>query len=180
MRTLLLCFGCAVLLAACDTPTSPSSLRRPRSEPSVAKPSPPASPAPSLWPSYGFGEPFTVLTPGASVRRRVEGHPGSNENPQCVDPTLPGWGCQFFRVTPSFDGTLDLTLTWVLETQPNQGLDLSLDDDQRRSWWSDRGPGPSPTQLLSLPLDAGETYQITIWYTFRGVEFELRTGFTPR
>jgi hypothetical protein len=34
--------------------------------------------------------------------------------------------------------------------------------------------------VLSLPLDAGETYQITVWYTFRGIEFELRTGFTPR
>jgi hypothetical protein len=30
-----------------------------------------------------------------------------------------------------------------------------------------------------MPLNAGETYQITVWYTFRGVEFEVQTTFSP-
>ena len=168
MRKLLLSVGCAVLVAACDLPTSPTLVRLPASTP---LPPPVASPLPANV----FGEPFTALTPGATVRRVVSSAAGGADNPHCPD--LPGWGCQFFRVTSDVRGRLDVTLTWVLETQPNQGLDLSLDRDRGGAIWSDRGPGSS--QVLSVGIDAGEMYQLVVWYTFPGLEFELRTSFSP-
>lgn len=117
-----------------------------------------------------------MLNPGASVRRVVATSAGGEDNPHCPD--LPGWGCQFFRVTSPVDGTLDMTLTWVLATQPFQPLDLSFEREPGWTYWSDRGPGQS--QVLSVGLLEGQTAQIVVWYTFQGVEFELHTTFEPR
>ena len=138
----------------------------------LAGPTPPLpTPLPSVvappQPSSRFSEVFTDLTIGERAFRRA----GAN-SPECFG--LPGWQCQFFRVTPTRDGALDLTLTWDLETQPGQPLDLSLFDPDGREMWSDYGPGPRGH--MRARVKAGSTYQITVWYTFVGVEFELQSS----
>ena len=162
MRTLLWSVvWAAALSAGCSGgnppvfPTSPSQ---------VATPAP--APAPFL-----FAQPHTSIAVGEVVSRRAD----ADNNPECVD--LPGWHCHYFRITAEKDGTLDVIMTWVLETQPFQPLDLSLIDSRGADRWSDYGPGQR-SHLRQL-VKAGSTYQLTVWYTFVGVEFELRSSLDP-
>jgi hypothetical protein len=159
MRTLLWSVVLAAALSAgCSGgnppvfPTSPSQVTTP-------------APAPA---PFSFAEPHTSIAVGEVVSRRV----GADGNPECVD--LPGWHCHYFRLTAPSDGKLDVALTWALETQPNQPLDLSLTDSRGVAFWSNYGPG-SQGKLL-VPVNAGSTYQLTVWYTFTGVEFGLRSS----
>lgn len=156
MHKQLLSITCLALLAtACSTanPVSPT--------PQITIPV--VTPAP---PPFAFVQSFTELTVGGKIHRKVGTGTG---NPECVD--LPGWGCHYFRITPASDGVLEVMLTWVLETQPSQPLDLSSADSRGTSSWSTYGPGPK--DVLSLPVKSGSTYQMTVWYTFPGVEFEI-------
>ena len=133
--------------------------------PTAPSPVPAPAPAPAR---FAFAEPYTPLAITDVVTRHV-----GDDNPMCVE--LPGWHCHYFRITAPSDGRLDIMLTWVLETQPNQPLDLSLMDSQGADAWSDYGPGPQGR--LRAVVKAGSTYQLTVWYTFSGVEFELRSSF---
>jgi hypothetical protein len=156
--------ACAVLVVACGdfarisrlSPAAPTSV-----VPGATTPGPPA---------VTFQQPYTELTIGSTVQRTVD----RSANPECIG--VPGFGCQYFRITPDRDGVLNLELTWVRETQPNQGLDLTLDSATGRQVWADFYP---PKVFLTSPVKAGETSQITVWYTFPGVEFALQSVLHP-
>ncbi len=157
MHRILPAIGCIALLStACShaNPVFPSPSQ-------VVALTAPAPRAP-----FAFAQPFTELTVGGNVHRKVG---AGAQNPECVD--FPGWGCHYFRVSPSSDGLLVVQLTWLLESQPGQGLDLSSTDSSGGTIWSNYGPGPR--DVLSIPVKAGSTYQMTVWYTFPGVEFEI-------
>jgi hypothetical protein len=164
MTRLLFALGCSALLAGCDgtLPTSPSRL--PLGTPPIAgKPLPPP---------FAFKEPFTLLTIGASIERTVV----KEANPDCPD--VPGFGCQFFRVVPEADGNLDIDVSWVLESQPNQGLDLTIEDEDGTQFWANEFR-PGHVGVYG-PVLAGATYQVTVWYTFPGLEFALGSSLVPR
>lgn len=127
-------------------------------------------PAPAPVPVFAFAEPYTRISIGDVVVRRA-----GTDDSECVD--LRGWHCHYFRLTAPSDGRLDILLKWVLETQPFQPLDLSLADSKGITSWSEYGPGPQG-RLRTL-VSAGSTYQFTVWYTFPGVEFELRSSLEP-
>lgn len=161
MSKILLVVGCAALLAACDgavrmSPLSPT----------------PVVPVATIPTSPVFLEPYTQLIVGSTFHRKVD----SSANPDCIG--VPGFGCQYFRITPERDGTLDIEVTWVLETQPGQGLDLTHESVTGEVWADGYGPGPK-TYLRSVVVKAGETSQITVWYTFPGIEFTLQTTLHP-
>lgn len=159
MKRLLIVLGCCVITAACEgsNPTAPSRVTIANALPSVSAPLP-----------QPFMQPFTDLQIGSTFGRTVS----SDANPEC--PGLPGWGCQFFRVTPGADGLLTVAVDWVVETQPNQGLDLSLESTDGASYWADM---PHFGELdVQGHVRAGQTYQITVWYTFPGVTFEVITS----
>jgi len=157
MHRILPAIGCIALLSTACSQASPVF-------PSPQITTPTISPAPAA--PFAFAQPFTLLTIGGQVHRKV----GSGaENPDCVD--FPGWGCHYFRITPSTDGVLEVVLTWLLESQPSQPLDLSSTDSRGGTAWSNYGPGSRGA--LSIPVKAGSTYQMTVWYTFPGVEFEI-------
>jgi hypothetical protein len=127
------------------------------------------APVPAPPTAFAFAQPFTELPVGATIHRQVKTF---EENSECVD--LAGWGCHYFRVTPPRNGQLVVLLTWLRESQPNQPLDLSITDSNGATAWADYGPGASG--LLRIPVKADRTYQLTVWYTFRGVEFEIGTS----
>lgn len=159
----VLAIGCMMLLSTACSQQNPFS-------PTLAVPNssstPPPTPAP---PRLGFAEPFTELTVGSTLHRRVG---SAAENPECVD--FPGWGCHYFRITPTRDGLIETHLTWVLATQPNQVLDMSITDANGLSSWANLDLNAGPLSVATLDAKAGHTYQVTIWYTFPGVEFDLQ------
>jgi hypothetical protein len=117
-----------------------------------------------------FLEPYTQLIVGSTIQRKVD----RGANPDCIGD--PGYGCQYFRITPDRDGTLDVLLTWVLETQPSQALDLTHESATGQLWADFYPPA---TGRFTSRVKAGETSQITVWYTFPGVEFSLQTTLQP-
>ena len=48
-------------------------------------------------------------------------------------------------------------------------VDLSFADSRGNEWW----------YPVRVPIKAGATYQITIWYVEPGIEFELQTSLQP-
>ena len=162
MKRLLIVLGCCVITTACEgaNPMAPSPV-------TTGNPLPPVS-APPPGPPVAFLQPFTELQVGSTLGRTVL----SDANPDC--PGLPGWGCQFFRVTPMADGLLTVAVDWEVETQPHQGLDLSIEYADGNSHWADM-PYPGVLDVQGR-VQAGRTDQITVWYTFPGVTFELTTS----
>lgn len=164
MTKILFVIACAVLAAACGDPARMSPVS-PTPVVAVATPPPP----PAVNP---FQDPYTELTIGSTVQRKVD----RSANPECIG--VPGFGCQYFRITPDRDGLLDVELTWKPETQPSQTLDLShrsATDEQ----WADYPSALAATAHLTSRVKAGETSEITVWYTFPGVEFSLQTRLQP-
>ena len=159
MTKILLVIGCAALLAACDDIARTSPL------------SPTAVVPVATFPPPVFLEPYTQLIVGSTFQRRVD----RSANPDCIG--VPGFGCQYFRITPERDGVVSVEVTWIPETQPHQGLDLTLDSSTGQVWADFFGG--AVTSLTSL-VRAGETSQITVWYTFPGLEFTLRTSLDPK
>ena len=157
MTKILFVIACTVLVAACSdiarvSPLSPT----------------PVATAPPPPPVFRFEEPYTQLIIGSTFHGKVD----KSANPECY----PGFGCQYFRVTPDRDGLLDVEVTWVFETQPNQGLDLTLESANGGQVWADYYP---PKVFLTSHVKAGETSQITVWYTFPGLEFSVQTHLHP-
>ena len=111
MTKTLFVIACAVLVAACSDAARISPLA-PTPVVAVATALPPP-------PVFRFEEPYTQLIIGSTLQRKVD----KSANPECSGP---GFGCQYLRVTPDRDGLLDVEVTWVPETQPSQGLDLTL------------------------------------------------------
>lgn len=164
MTKVVLAIACAALVADCgESPARMSPL-----SPTPVIPIATAPPPPPYVPF--FYQPFTEVAAGTLIQRKVD----DSSNPEC--PGLPGFGCHYFRITPDRDGTLDIELTWVLESQPGQRLDLS-----HASAIGERDGDfqPPATERMTSRVKAGETSQITVWYTFPGVEFSLRTLLQP-
>jgi hypothetical protein len=164
----LFVIACAVLAAACSdfartSPLSPTALPSPPNVPVATPPPPPGV--------YVFQQPYTEMTIGTTVQRTVD----RSANPDCVG--VPGYGCQYFRITPESDGVLNLDLTWVLETQPHQVLDLTLESGTTGQVWADFFEASAT--YLTTRVKAGETAQITVWYTFPGIEFSLQSVLHP-
>ena len=156
----LFVIACVVLVSACSdaariSPLSPT--------PAVA-----VATAPPPPPVFRFEEPYTQLIIGSTLQRKVD----KSANPACYSP----FGCQYFRVTPDRDGTLDVLLTWVLETQPGQVLDLSHESTTGQLWADFY---PPTTGRFTSRVKAGETSQITVWYTLPGVDFSLQALLQP-
>ena len=163
MKKVLFSIGCAALLIACDgaarmSPVAPTAVV-------------PVATAPPLPPAPVFQQPYTEVIIGSTVQRKVN----QSANPECIG--VPGFGCQYFRITPDRDGMLRVALTWVLETQPGQGLDLTHESATGQIWAD--YPAPVATAHLTGHVKAGETSQITVWYTFPGLEFTLQTTLGP-
>ena len=157
----LFVIACAVLVAGCSEAARMSPLSPTPVVPVAAAPPRPADP---------FQEPYTQVTIGSTVQRKVDG----SANPECIG--VPGYGCQYFRITPDRDGMLDVELNWALETQPGQTLDLSYESATGQLWAS---YFPPTKGRFMTQVKAGETSQITVWYTFPGVEFTLQTALGP-
>ncbi len=157
LHVLIMCL--TVIGTACDNavpvmnPVAPTGV--------VSASPPPSSPTPacpsslSSFPADPFSERYTWTTVGQAVSGRFA----------AADPPCDGFHCQYFRLTPPTDGMLDVEMTYSLGTA-RQVLDLSLSDPQSRIWWAP----------LCVPVSAGTTYQITVWYGTPGVEFELRAS----
>lgn len=125
-------------------------------------PTAPSQPVPPPAP-FSFSEPYTQLTIGEVVMRRVAAD----------DPPCDQWHCQYFRITAPTDGSLEVALTYS-----EGNLDVFVHDPRGSQFWD-----PRPVRgnvRVSLPTKAGATYQIGVLeYEKPGVEFELLTTLRP-
>lgn len=112
-----------------------------------------------------FIEPFTTIEIG-DVLTVTE----AEADPPCED--LPGWHCLFFRTTPPADGQLDVTVTF---SPRSQTLDVSFAGHLGSTTWADYGASAYELRVRAS-VKRDETYQITIWYTTAGGQFELRSA----
>ena len=110
---------------------------------------------------------YTEITVGQPFTGLVAANPT-----ECVG--LGGWPCQYFRLTAPRDGTMVVELNYKPDTQPAQGVDVSINDPLGRETWADYFQPPVVRARVSVT--AGTVYQITLWYTFPGLEFELQTS----
>jgi hypothetical protein len=96
----------------------------------------------------------------------------SENPPECIHPQQPpGWPCQYFRLVPPADGRLTLTLSYGRHTQPTQAVDVSIREVGRAEIWADFA---SATETrLTARVSAGAVYEITLWYTFPRLEYQL-------
>lgn len=144
---------------------SPPRFRLPTSA-SGGSSAPAPAPRPPL-PSVDFDE----ITLGQTVTRVVPSSP-----PPCVG--WPEWPCQYFRFTAPRDGRVTVELRYKPETQPSgrfgaQTVDISVLDSVGIEVWAHFG-GPDSTRA-ALEVKEGEVYQITLWYTYPRLEYELQT-----
>lgn len=166
MTKILFVIACAALVAACSDFARVSRMSPLAPTPVAATPPPPPPPPRVFEPSY------TELIAGTTIQRTVD----ESSNPRCYE-HYDGLGCQYFRITPDRDGVLEVELTWVTATQPGQGLDLTRESARGQEEWADVYP-PDMVRLRSQ-VKAGETSQLTVWYTKPGLEFSLRTALQP-
>lgn len=167
---------CVCLLTmACDR--TPSLFVLPTARSGVSPtPSPtpdpaPAPPAPVPLPDVFAPFQSMEIAVGQTVNGRVPAPPT-----ECVG--FRGWPCHYFRFTAPSDGTLLVELTYKQDAQPaGQGVDVSIADPRGREAWADYFQPPVVRARASVT--AGTVYQITLWYTFSGLEFELQTSLTP-
>lgn len=134
-------------------------------------PTQPAAIPPLPVPPFAFQPQFTEIALGEVVNRRV-----TADAPECspFDP----WPCQHFRLTAPSDGNLEVAMTYSVQTQPYQALDLSLVNSVGSQVWGSAGT-VFPELRLIASVRTGAVYQITVWYTYPGVEFQIRTSLQP-
>ena len=164
----LVAFGVCVFTLGCEAsnrvfsnPTSPSG--------GTSAPAPAPTPTPTPPPLAPVE--FTEITVGQTVTAIVP-----TPAPMCLgDP----WPCQYFRFTAPSDGRLTVELRYRPETQPpgpfgpQQSVDISVEDASGRRVWADFG-GPDVTRAR-LDVKEGVIYQITLWYTYPDLAYELQT-----
>jgi hypothetical protein len=108
---------------------------------------------------------YTTIRLGETVSRRVV------NPPNCVgDP----WPCQYFRLTTTGAGMLIADLTFDSVTQQGQGVDLTIEDASGRRVWAQDFTSRT-TRVMARVADMTEI-QITLWYTYDDLQFELRTA----
>ncbi len=155
-------------MLGCDGPTSRSRFAVPMTPvaptPVPSPPTPPPRPFPATFE-------FTPIEVDEVITRTI------SNPPPCLD--WPVWPCQYFRITAPSTGTLVILLTFDSSTQGQQGVDISAGDlgPDGGEHWAEFG---SATQTrLTLPVTAGRTYQIALWYTYEKLHYELRTSLKP-
>ena len=129
--------------------------------------SPGLSTAPSgalapTFPPFAFAERYTTIAVGDVVSRHV-----TADDPPCV--AFPEFRCQYFRLTAPSAGNLEVVVT-TTRGVGGQLQDVSVANSDGAELWGLSGG------RVSVPLRAGTTYQITVWYAAPGVEFELRSS----
>jgi hypothetical protein len=128
------------------------------------------APAPAPQPRPFAPLEYTEIAVGQRFTGQVSAEP-----PECSG--LPGWPCQYFRLTAPSDGTMVVELNYEPNTQPTQGVDLSIFDPLGPETWADYfQPG---IVRARASVTAGTVYQITLWYTFPGLKFELQASLPP-
>jgi hypothetical protein len=154
--------GCEQSNRVFSNPTSPSGGT------SAPAPAPTPNPQPGPLPSIAF----TEIRLGQTVTSVVP-----TPAPPCFD--WPEWPCQYFRFTAPSDGRVTVELRYRPETQPpgrfgpQQSVDISVADASGREVWADFG-GPDVTRAR-LDVKEGVIYQITLWYTYPDLAYELQT-----
>jgi hypothetical protein len=152
-----------VLTSGCGESTAP-----PLAPSTIVTPSTVVVPPPRVAP------PSMLLEVGVPVFRVIDETP-----PDCVE--YSGWPCQYFRITPSRSGTLFVELTYVPDTQPPgkfpgpQPVDVSVFGRNVEVWSEFRD---RTTTRVTLPVTGDVEYQITLWYTFPKLAYELRAALT--
>ena len=146
--------GCEASNRVFSNPTSPSG--------GTSAPAPTTPFAPVEFTEITVGQTVTAIVPTPA--------------PLCLgDP----WPCQYFRLTAPSDGRLTVELRYRPETQPpghfgpQQGVDISVEDASGGRVWADFG-GPEVTRAR-LDVKEGVIYQITLWYTYPDLAYELQT-----
>jgi hypothetical protein len=97
--------------------------------------------------------------------------------PECIRSDR--WPCLYFRLVAPGTGTLEVTLTYIWGTQGSQSVDVSLREVGTFSdVWAQAfsETGLRRDAALSAPVLEGRTYDITLWYTFPNLEYELQTS----
>ncbi len=145
-------------------PTSPTTVAGP-------SPSPPVPPRPPVSSDF---EPIEV----GNVVHRVIG----NAPPECL--REPGWPCQYFRLKVPDSGVLTVELKYQPDTQPPgrfgpQGVDLSILDlgGRRGEVWAEYFD--ATTTRVTASVATGDEWEITLWYTFPRLDYELRASLQP-
>lgn len=149
-----------LLSVGCDSPNVHSNFRLPTRPTEVA-----AVPAPAPYTSVDA----TPIELGEVVQRTIVSTP-----PMCLE--FAGWPCQYFELTPSKSGTLEVIAIYATATQNGQPIDITLESPRGQTWAQTFLPGsPLSEGRLTATVIAGERYRITLWYTFLNLEYELRT-----
>jgi hypothetical protein len=174
---------CLVTMVACDDGrTSRPHLVNPLA-PSASTPAPapaPPPPAPAPPPAFAPPPPLPREFPPFDITSIAVGDVISRTNgeaPECLGE--PSWPCLYFRVVAPGTGTLEVALSYAWGTQGNQGVDVTLREAGKSGelWAQSYSPtGPRWHTTLTAPVIAGRTYDITLWYTFPNLEYELRTS----
>jgi hypothetical protein len=131
-----------------------------------------AAPAPSPQPRPLPSVDFTEIDLGQTVTSVVP-----TPAPPCAGE--PQWPCQYFRFTAPSDGRVTVELRYRPETQPPghfgpQGVDISVVDGFGREVWADFF-NPAGVTKATLDVKEGVIYQITLWYTYPRLEYELQS-----
>jgi hypothetical protein len=173
----LVAFAVCVFTLGCDSsnrvlslPTSPSGGT---SAAPVPTPTPAPTPTPIPQPRPLPSVAFTEITVGQTVTSVVP-----TPAPPCAGE--PQWPCQYFRFTAPSDGLVTVELRYRPETQPPgrfglQGVDISVVDASGREVWADFF-SPSGVTGARVNVKEGVIYQITLWYTYPSLEYELETA----
>jgi hypothetical protein len=139
-------------------PTSPTEAATP---PPVYIPPPPRQ-----FPPYEI----TTIVVGEVITRT------NLDAPECLDEL--NWPCLYFRVTAPGTAMLEVTLVCAKGTQGNQGVDLTLRERGAHAYVWAQSFSQTDTQaetIVTAPVVEGRTYDITMWYTFPNLAYELRT-----
>src|SRR5262245_41764465 len=166
-------FVAAVLMfVACDSdrgqfrlPTTPTPIGA--TNPPAPQPAP-LPPRPTLDPHVEV----TSIAIGDVVARTI----GSTV-PECSGD--PGWPCQYFSVTPERDGIVNVDLEYEPETQPPgrtiyQLVDVSVAAGTSEVW---ANSSTYHSTHATVRVVAQVEYRITLWYTFPGLKYTLRTTY---
>ena len=169
---LLLTSWLVLWMVACDGRTSRPYLVNPLT-PSVSTPAPAPAPPPVFVPPLPREfPPFEITTIAVGEITRT-----NRDAPECLG--YLGWPCLYFRFAAPLSGTLEVELSYAWGSQGNQGVDVSLREAGTfPELWaqSSSATGSRWHTTLTAPVVEGKTYDITLWYTFPNLEYQLRTA----
>ena len=121
---------------------------------------------PHEWPPYAI----TSIEVGEVISRIID------NPPECIDESR--WPCVYFRLVAPSAGTLEVVLTYKTGTQGSQAVDVTVRKvGTSRYVWAQANArsGVEWHTDLTAPVTAGVSYDLTLWYTFPNLQYELRT-----